>query len=378
MFGHLLLYSFKTMLRNKETLIWSLVFPLALGTFMYMAFGELYEAEEKFKAIPVAVVEQKSNESFVEAVKELSKDEAGEKKLLDARFVDMEAARKSLADEEVTGIFVVSDDISMIVNESSVEESVLKVFLEEYVAKEAIIMDVLRDNPDGLNAAVKQLRSEETYFTSISTSNGNQDIYTNYFYAIFAMACLFASFATAERIIKFLPVGSALGVRRNLTPITRWTMLLAEYIPLLVINYVAQLILLCYLTFVGVDFGDNYFEICLLLLMGTNIGVSIGVIIGIMPKLSREIKNAICTVVSMSCSVMADLCASGIKDAIEHTAPLINRINPAAVITDSFYALNVYGAGERYISNMLILAVMSFCMLVISVIMFRRNSYASL
>ena len=61
MFGHVFKYGLKSLLRTKEVLFWSLVFPFALCTLMYLAFGEIFETTEKFQAVPVAIVEEQQN-----------------------------------------------------------------------------------------------------------------------------------------------------------------------------------------------------------------------------------------------------------------------------------------------------------------------------
>ena len=63
---------------------------------------------------------------------------------------------------------------------------------------------------------------------------------------------------------------------------------------------------------------------------------------------------------------------------IEHNVPIINRINPAALIVDSLYALNIYDTYDRYIQNIVVLAIMSVILLSVSFLILRRNKYASL
>ena len=41
MLFHNIKYTFLSMIRTKEVIFWSLVFPLALATFMYLAFGKI-------------------------------------------------------------------------------------------------------------------------------------------------------------------------------------------------------------------------------------------------------------------------------------------------------------------------------------------------
>ena len=50
----------------------------------------------------------------------------------------------------------------------------------------------------------------------------------------------------------------------------------------------------------------------------------------------------------MILSVLGGLIGPNVKSYIEHTMPIINRINPASLIVDSFYALNIY---DTYDSN---------------------------
>lgn len=40
------------LIKGKDTLFWTILFPIALFTFMYMAFGNIMEKDEMFKDIP--------------------------------------------------------------------------------------------------------------------------------------------------------------------------------------------------------------------------------------------------------------------------------------------------------------------------------------
>ena len=129
----------------------------------------------------------------------------------------------------------------------------------------------------------------------------------------------------------------------------------------------------------GINFGDKYAAIILLLLIGSSLGLSMGMFIGALSKPAGEgIKMGIGISVSMIMSVLADLCANGIQDAIEHTIPVINRINPAALMTDSFYALNTFDNYERFTRNMVILVIITSALLTGAISMIRRNRYASI
>ncbi len=375
MFIHNLKYAIKTMLKNKTALIWTLLFPIALGSFMYMAFGKLYEEEAMFKDVPLAIVKSADNEAFEAMIDELSKE--GENQLLSPVYVDKSEALKKLDEDEIVAIVYLDEDITMEVNSNSYQCTVVESVVNEYLKQEKVLTDIAMNHPENLAGAMEGLTESKDFCTEKITSDGNQDLMTNYFYAVFAMSCLFGSFGAVEKIGKLQGNVSALGMRRCLSPNSRMTSIVAEFLSMLVFQVIAEVVALAYFVAIGVDFGTKYVAIVGILVLGSCIGIAIGIIVGSISKLSENSKSGICVLLGMSLSVMADLCANGIKDAIEHTVPIVNRINPAALITDSFYALNIYDTYDRYFGNMAILGVMTVILLVISFVILRRNKYAS-
>lgn len=375
MFIHNLKYAIKTMLKNKTALMWTLLFPIALGTFMYMAFGKVYDKEMIFTEVPVAIVKSVDNEAFEQMIEELSKE--GEDSLLEPEYVDKEEALKKLDEEEVVAIVYLDEKIGMEINNNSYQCTVVESVVNEYLKQEKVLTDIATNHPENLAGAIESITETKTFYTEKITSDGNQDLMTNYFYAIFAMSCLFASFGAIEKIGKLQGNVSALGMRRCLSPNSKMTSIVAEFLSMLIFQVIAEVLALAYFVAIGIDFGNKYPAIVGILVLGSCIGIAIGIIIGSISKLSENSKSGICVLLGMTLSVMADLCAQGIKDAIEHTIPIINRINPAALITDSFYALNIYDTYDRYLGNMAILGIMTIVLLVISYMILRRNKYAS-
>ena len=66
------------------------------------------------------------------------------------------------------------------------------------------------------------------------------------------------------------------------------------------------------------------------------------------------------------------------KYIVDKNIPLINRLNPAAMITDGFYSLYYYNTLDRFTSNLISLFIFSGIMLTISIISLRRQSYDSI
>lgn len=376
MFFHNLRYNLLYSLRSKVSLFWTFVFPLALSTFMFMAFGKIYETTEKFKPVPVGIVTVNENEIFNKVLDEVSGDDG----LIIPKNMTDENAVDALGDDDIYGIIYVDDNISLSINENGIEQTILSSFLDRYIQTESVIMQIAEINPANIQAAVDKLKSGTLNYRELTVSDGNSDNLVNYFYAILAMSCLFASFIGITSTLNLQANLSALGVRRSIAPTRKTTLILASFISNLVIQFTVECLALLYMIFIlGINFGDKYAAIILLLLIGSSLGLSMGMFIGALSNPAGEgIKMGIGISVSMIMSVLADLCANGIQDAIEHTIPVINRINPAALMTDSFYALNTFDNYERFTRNMVILVIITSALLTGAISMIRRNRYASI
>jgi len=335
----------------------------------------MFERDTKYQVMSVAVVKKVENEAFETMLEELSKE--GEDRMLEVSYLSEEDAMTELLEDIVTGIIYMDDEIGLTVKNNSYQNTVLKSILDEYKKQEKVLTDIAMNHPEAFQEAVDNLVSEKNYFVEKTTSNGNQDVYTNYFYAVFAMSCLFASFGSIEKIGNMQANVSALGMRRCMSPNSKAVTVIAEFLSMLVFQFLIEVIALGYFNLLGVDFGNKYPQMLGILFFGSCIGISMGVIIGSCSKFSEGMKVGLCISISMILSVLADLVATGIKDSIEHTIPILNRINPAALIVDSFYALNIYDTYDRYFRNMATLGGMTVVLLIISFLILRRNKYAS-
>lgn len=377
MFLHQFKYSFLRMTRMKTVLFWTLLFPIALATFMYAAFGNIFENEELFHEIPVAIVKEQKNESFDMVMNNLG---SGDDALLHlVQSDDIENAKKLLEEEKVKGIYLVNDEISLTVGSSGIEQTILNEVLTQYQRNFHVIKETEEKNPQAVAKVMETLQGEVEVCKEKAISHGNQDNLANYFYAIFAMSCLFAGMSGVEKATGMQANTSPVGMRRCLAPRSKMSAILADFSASLIIQFFFEVIAFIYMSCVlKVDFGDKIPAIMFLLLMGCTIGISIGFIIGCIPTKTENEKISILTAVSMVMSVLADLVISGMRDLIEHNVPIINRINPASLIVDSFYSLNVYDTYDRFLMNMSILGGMAAVLLVISYLLVRRVRYANL
>lgn len=380
------LYTIKIMVRGRVSIFWTLVFPLLLATFMYMAFGNIYEQDEMFRNIKVAVVTEDESANGLNYMLDALSD--GDDALLSVARMSESDAEKLLADEEVEGI-IYTDDVKLTVAESSVNASILETVLSEYKQYEHALKDIYKDGiglqqymsgtsgVDDMSDIVEKLSEQRSYYTEKASTEGSQNVYNNYFYAIFAMSCLFASLSSIEMMGNPQANVSATGKRKNVSPQRKMTFVLAEFAALLIIHFVVEVISFIYMSCIGVDFGDRVWEILLTLFVGCFIGLAIGVIVGAISKLAEGTKIGIVIGISMVMSILSDLCINGVKYEIQQHVPIINKLNPAALISDSFYALNVYSDHQVFTENIVIMTIEAVVLIAVGILMVRRNRYAS-
>ena len=377
MLFHNIKYTFLSMIRTKEVIFWSLVFPLVLTTFMYLAFGKINEVTENLETIDVAVVESVQNEMFDKILVEVSN---GESPLLNPMKMNSQDAVSALDGEEVDGIIHVDDTISLSVRENGLNATILSSFVDRYLQNEATLTQIAKNNPLALNSAIEALSDDTSYFKEEKLTDGNTDNLSNYFYAVFAMSCLFASFTGISSMFSIQGNLSPLGQRRCVAPTKKLHVVLTLFLTNEIVQFAIELITFAYMSLVlGLDLSNKYPALFLLLFVASSFGLTMGMFIGSLKKpVTEGAKMGIGVAISMALSVMADLCVSGLMNTIEHTVPIINRLNPAALISDSFYALNTYSDYSRYTSNMVNLSAMTHILFTLTILTVRRNRYASI
>lgn len=377
MLFHNIKYTFLSMIRTKEVIFWSLVFPLALATFMYLAFGKINEVTENLETIDVAVVESVQNEMFDKILVEVSN---GESPLLNPMKMNSQDAVSALDGKEVDGIIHVDDTISLSVRENGLNATILSSFVDRYLQNESTLTQIAKNNPLALNSAIEALSDDTSYFKEEKLTDGNTDNLSNYFYAVFAMSCLFASFTGISSVFSIQGNLSPLGQRRCVAPTKKLHVVLTLFLTNEIVQFAIELITFAYMSLVlGLDLSNKYPALFLLLFVASSFGLTMGMFIGSLKKpVTEGAKMGIGVAISMVLSVMADLCVSGLMNTIEHTVPIINRLNPAALISDSFYALNTYSDYSRYTSNMVNLSAMTLTLFTLTILTVRRNRYASI
>lgn len=379
MFSHLYSFRMKALLRDRGTVFWTLLFPILLATFFHFAFGNLVSGTEAFSPVPVAVVNDEayqSNDNFRQILDSVS---TGDDRLFDLTVTTQEDADNLLKTGKTDGTINVSDTIGLTVKESGLNQSIIRSFLDQYTQTAQTYTNILQSNPSAFPQLMASLSDQHQFVTETTLSGAAPDIMLNYFYALIAMACLYGCFWGLRNTTDIQANLSEIGKRRCIAPSHKMKAIVTDELAALTIQFGEVLIVLAYLILVlKVNFGSQIGYVVLTCLIGSITGVSYGTFVGSVIQKKEALKNAFLIAFTLILCFLSGLMIANMKDIIAHNAPIINYINPAALITDSFYSLYVYQTHTHFFLNFTILCIESFLFAFGSYLLVRRQKYASL
>jgi len=364
-----------TAVREKSILFWTLAFPIILSTLFFFAFGNspTQSVAPATDAYVVVETESEANQQFVNFLENLDLEN------FSYTLGTLEEATAAITDGKVNGIFILNNEITLQVLNADIGASILMSLLDSYTKAYEVVKDIATTHPEGVQAAIESLRTQ-TMTTKEASLGGDPSKSNNqYFYALLAMACMYGSFLGLDTIIRIQANQSTLGARRSVTATPRGKLILAEMIACFILAYICTGIILTYMHFaLGIAYGNSLPHVLLNCLAGSAIGVSFGIMVASFGKKKEGAKVGILIGISMLLSFFAGLMSSSMKSIVEHNFPLLNRVNPAALITELFYYNAIFDNPEHYWRAFSTLAIEIIIFLSIAFIAIRREKYDSI
>lgn len=369
-------YKFFVLLRNKGMLFWTLMFPIILGTLFNVAFGSIMKTTESFSEIPVAVVVRNEGNYFTEVLKILSN---GEEAVLLPEYVEMQEAERMLASEEITGIFEIGDEIKLLISGNGLNQNILKTISDSFIQTSGTMNTIMQTKPEKAEELLAGIYNDIKINHEITFGKGETDTNVQYFYALIAMACLYGSFFGGSNVSNIKADRSALAARRCISPTKKISMIFSDFCAAVILLFIIVLIILVYIIFVlNINFGDVWGYVILTAFVGCITGVGFGTLVASVLKTDDKTTEGILSAASTFLCFLSGLMLGNMKYVIEQYAPLINRINPAALLSDAFYCLAVYDNYSRYTLNIISLLVISAIFCIASAIILGRKKYAGI
>lgn len=393
MFAHNFKYSLKTLFRNKALIFWTFAFPIILGTFFNLAFSDI-ENSEKLDMIHIAIIKNDdfdNNEIFKTAFEELS-DEKNEDRLFETKYATEEEAKRLLEDEEIVGYMELADgEPKLTFKANGINETIFKYVSEEItqtsnmiknLSEEEIQKEMMAGNYnidyENIYSRVIELTEEDNVHLN-NISNANLSYTMIEFYTLIAMACLYGGILGAVAINQNLANMTNQGKRVSVAPTSKFKVILSSVLASYITQLVGVALLFLYTVFVlKVDYGDHLGLVIALAMAGSLAGLSLGVAVATIMKAGDNAKTGVIIAITMLGCFLSGMMGITMKYIVDKNIPIVNKLNPASMITDGFYSLYYYDTLDRYIFDIGSLLIFAFLLITISYISLRRQKYDSI
>lgn len=367
-------YRYLQTFRDKGNMFWGLVYPMILASFFFMAFGHL--GTESWTEIPVAYVKAGEATVFDSFMEEMDGN------LLKVSALGAEEARQALAEGTVEGIIFApagGQEPALSVGKSGLRETVLSMVLDAYVKNSAMMEDIARTHPEKLPEAMAALQSEASHIREVSMGGKTYETVLEYFFACVSMMCFFGCFIGQKLGAENAANVTPLAARRSISPQKKSTAVLQDLLVGISIQFVNALVFLAFLRFVlGISLNGNFLGMALICLLGSMTGVSLGIVVGSSARLTEGMKTLVLVALPLFLCFLAGMMIGNMKYLVEEHVPIINRINPAALISDALYFLNVYNDPAALSVRLLLLLAFASVMTVWAFLSLRRTRYESI
>ncbi len=382
MFFHIFVNRCKCMIRDKELMFWTLMFPIVLASLFGLTLKNT-SSEDMFNKINIAVVdnaEYQRNTAFQSALSAVSDAiHSGDSSLFNVTLSTPEQAAELLKNNKIAGYIVFDGEAQLVVRESGISQTIIKEFLDDYTHRYTTISTIVKQNPHALPTLMAYAMENQNYLKEVSPTQAEPNTTLNYYYALVAMACLYGSFWGIKEVSAVQANLSPQGARVSLAPTHKLKIFGYSLCAAAIVHLVSIFILIAYLSLVlKVDFGSDLLYVLLACVAGSLMGVSMGALIGALIKKSEGIKSAVLVSVSMIFSFLAGLMMVDMKYIVTHAIPVMAYINPANLITDAFYSLYYFDTYSRYFMNIGLLCGFTVIFYLIVYLVLRRQRYASL
>lgn len=403
MFWHNFKYTLQIIFRDHALVFWTFAFPLILGAFFYLAFSNI-TSSESLNIINIAVVDNETwqnDQIFRPALAELSSDDSADR-LFHTQYVSRDTADQLLADGEISGYLLLepakaspSTEVSpsteafsgppavisqtpalntptIFADKSDINSTILQFAIESIAEQASIIEAVAKEDPARLAA----LAHAHAANLVVDQSGSNLDYTMIEYYSLIAMCCLYGGLIGMVAVNQLLANMSTSGKRIAVSPAPKSLLILGATLASYIVQLLGLALLFAFLIFVlHVDFGASLVPVVLLSLVGSFAGLALGIFLASTVRSNPNLKVGLVLAITMTGCFFAGMMGPSMKYVIDTNLPLLNRVNPANLITDGFYALYYYNTLDRYWGNIITLVIISLVILAVSVYSLRKEQY---
>lgn len=343
------IYQGKNIFRDFGISFWSVVYPLIMAIFFYIAFNGMMNIE--LENIDIGIENKNSITYILEEIE-----------FLNIHKISQDEIIKKLENEEIDGF--VETDLNILVKKSGINQTIIKEIIEQIKQMEKLDMPI---------------ENYDFNINYILDRNQKANPVTIIFYSLIAMFSIYGMFASIEVVSSIQANLSNIGSRLNTTPLRKINFLLAGIIVVLILNLFSNGVLLIFIKYVlKLELLQEMKYSSIFIILGNLFGISLGMLIGVSNKKNMGTKTLMGIGITLILSFFAGMMNSGIKVMIDKHVPILNKINPISIITNNLYRINLLESTKSVGEGILLLFFYCVALIFISYIFLRRRSYDSI
>lgn len=344
-----IVFTFKNCFRDKGFVFWSIFYPIILCGFFYMAFSSVLG--ERTLEFDVGMAPANTIRPYIEQTKAFN--------IID---VEEDEAEQALKDKKI--IAYIHEDMNMTVSQSGTGQTVIQNVLR--MMKQTTYLFKNGGNPAQVNFGAKYIEEHKQQHSA----------YTLIFYSLLAMVSFYGIFGGIMVMENFQANTSEIAKRMVVSPIHKGRFILINMTVIFILNVLSNTLLILFINYVlGIELFTDFAYSYILVLCGNLWGISFGVLIGCIGRLSSGMRTAIGVVIPLLLSSFAGMMSPDIKLMVMDKLPLLNLLNPATIITDGLYRVNLLDNHAAFWQGAAIILGMSFLFYLVSLNSLRRKSY---
>lgn len=374
-----------------------------LNVFSNLAYYEKYIDRDENEILKNIKQEKEKNKEIEKEFKEFKKKNKGKEisRIFNIYYVKDENVAKKIFDEGlVSGILTFENGkINLGFKKNGLYETISKTAVEEINEKINKIEAMLLDKMDILEKEIQaemmkgKMPTEESIkqkanaevekiIEEILNAKSNikeidekrPELSDSYYYTLIAMAIMYQSIFMIYLMENIIPNKTVKSARIAISNIKKYKLIISAFIVSITLQLLASIILLLVLKYAfKIDLVLKNTSLILTLLTGNIFSAIFGFFISSILNIRTDNTQYVSIMLTMLGCMFAGMMSHSLKYAIDKNVPIVNKLNPVALISDSIYAVSSNNLTNRLYQNLTILAFLGLLFLILGFIFLNKK-----
>ncbi|WP_315450920.1 ABC transporter permease [uncultured Treponema sp.] len=306
-------YTAISMIFTVEGMFWTVAYPIILSSLFFVIFSAI-NTRGISTAVNTGITETNPHRvifNFIPIVHVIP--------------MEQDAADAALREGSIQ-VFI-ADDLSIRTYKNGIAQTIIKNIVEQI------------KQTDALGIPITPSVYRKRFIDSKDEQNNSMMIL---FYSLLAMVSIYSMFGAISIPERMQANISKLAVRMSAAPIKRFRLYLSGVLFFVCFNLASNLLYIGYVMLVLKLNLITDFAVTIPLLIYANLfGTAFGLCIGSIPKLTENTKVMIGVFSSLFLSFLSGMMSVSVKTALDASVPILSKINPIALFTDTLYNTNI-------------------------------------